>query len=328
MESDGDGRFHRPLTVAGTAVRRRRAVGDRQRSAQRLLFATAEAKYDGDLDIDWDAPVDADANWLPERLVSIYGTKVWEALGPHERAELGKHELVNLLTFGVYAECALSMLMFRDIAEGDGLVDDYTRFGLAAINEEARNVTMLSRLINKTGLPPYKRPVVAGLLSRFTMFTPTGPAGRATILLTEEVMHNLVRSIAADPDLQPHVRQLMKIHAMSGVRHVEFARTEVERVIGERGAFANGVHSVAAAAMTAAFYPLLINPRAYRAAGIRPTRGLIAAATNKRYAAEAQALTGSFVRFGVEAGLFEGGIGGVLAKAVLRLGRVWPQDLS
>ena len=323
MESDSTARFHRPTTTTGAQVAHRRGVGDRQKTAQRLLFAAAEAGYDGELDINWDAPLEPGKYWLPPHLVSVYGTRLWHELTEQQRTELGKHELVNILTLGVYAECALSMLMFRDIAEGDELADDQSRFGLAAINEETRNATMFGRLINKADLPPYRRPRAVALLSRLVMFAPTGPAGRATILLVEEALHRLVAEMAADPEIQPHVRQLMKIHAMSGDRHIEYARDEVLRTIAERGAIANAVHSLAAAAVTASIYPLLINPEAYSAVGINPVRGLLAAYLSNQYARQARAVTTSFVHFGSRVGLF-GGVSGEMAKAVLRLGRVWP----
>jgi hypothetical protein len=311
--------------MESTQGSRRRSVGDRQKTAQRLLFAAAETGYDGELDINWDAPLEPGKDWLPPRLVSIYGTRLWRSMTAQQQTELGKHELVNILTLGVYAECALSMLMFRDIAEADGLADDSSRFGLAAINEETRNATMFGRLINKADLPPYKRPRAVGLLSRLVMFAPTGPAGRATILLIEETMHRLVLELAADPEIQPHVRQLMKIHALSGDRHIEFSRDEVQRTIAERGPVANAVHSLAAAAVTASIYPLLINPEAYSAVGINPVRGVLAAYASDQYARQARAATNSFVLFGSRVGLF-GGVSGEMAKAVLRLGRVWPPE--
>ena len=323
MESDSEARFHRPTTTTGARVVHRRGVGERQKTAQRLLFAAAEASYDGELDINWDAPIEPGKYWLPPHLVSVYGTRLWDSLTEQQKTELGKHELVNILTLGVYAECALSMLMFRDIAEADGLADDSSRFGLAAINEDTRNATMFGRLINKADLPPYKRPRAVGLLSRLVMFAPTGPAGRATMLLVEEAMHRLVVELAVDPDIQPHVRQLMKIHALAGDRHIEFARAEVQRTIAERNAIANAIHSIAAAAVAASIYPLLINPEAYSAVGINPVRGLLAAFLSDQYATQARAVTNSFVHFGSRVGLF-GGVSGEMAKAVLRLGRVWP----
>ncbi|MET8774187.1 diiron oxygenase [Nocardia sp. NPDC004654] len=292
MTSSHNHGFRPATTPSGAQVRRRRHIGDRQSIARRLLFAgVAEAAYDPDLDIDWDATPDPALNWLPPERVSLYGSGLWERLSPEQRRELGKHELVSMLSVGIYAQSMLSMLMFRDVIESRDPVDDQTRFTLAAIHDESRNSTMYSRLINATGLPPYRLPPPLRALTKLTLWIPDGPTALGFRLLVEELAAQLLRDLTTDPNIQPHLRQLALLHAASSARHVEATRAELLRAIDSRGPIRAALHRWALSAVTAVAYAALVHPAVYRAVGLHPLVGAAAALTTGAYRSNARAAT-------------------------------------
>ncbi|WP_280406291.1 diiron oxygenase [Nocardia brasiliensis] len=312
--------FPRPDTSSGGPVRRRRTVADRDLSARRLLLDAAEETYDGDLDIDWSAPIDPEKHWLPECLGTIHDTWVWRRMSSEQRATLARYELANLLTLAIYADAARSMLLFRDIIEASGPADDRTRAALAAIHADSRTMAMFGRMVHKSGLAPYRRPVLAQTVSRLILLTPKNTASAAVTLLIQQAMHDVADTIANDPEIQPHLRQLMKIHQAAARRNLAYAKDQLLAEIEEHGTVSNAVAALWAAAATAALYPALIAPRPYRAAGIRRRHALLAAYLSRHYAESARVLTESFVQQGVQAGLFDGPV----TTTILRLGRVWP----
>ncbi|MBD0323195.1 MAG: diiron oxygenase, partial [Aldersonia sp.] len=186
---------------------------DRERTATRLLRSSAERFYDPDVDIDWDAPWEDGKYWLPEHRVSLYGTRLWRNLTPEQRIELGKHELVSLLSFGIYAEGLLSSVLLRVVGHGP-VTSQHSLYALTEIGEEARHSTMFARLIDKTGVPPYRQPRFARALARAVHLMPIGPATYGGILQIEEVLDRGQREAMVDPAVQPHVRQLMRIHVL------------------------------------------------------------------------------------------------------------------
>lgn len=321
-EHDSDD-FPRPTRSDGGRVRHRRAIAERQQAAQRLLMSAMEESYDGDLDIDWDSPVDPELDWLPQRLSSLYGTELWHELDDAQRRDLGRHELVNLLSFAIYAEAALTMLLFRDVGENRYLADDFSRWTLKAIEEETRNASMFTRLINKAGLPVYRRPLTVRLLGKTVLFTPSGVFGRGAVLLVQEAVHSCAAAMAADPSLQRHVRQLMRIHESSGTRHIEFSRVELLRALDASGRIRTAVAGHALAALATAIYPMMLNDKVYADVGLDVRRAHRAARDRDQRGLRAQAMTDSFVRFAVESGLFthRG------ERWILRRSRIWPQDV-
>ena len=51
----------------------------REEFADRLLKGSVKKSYEPVVDIDWDAPLDPDKFFLPPKVVSLYGTPLWEA---------------------------------------------------------------------------------------------------------------------------------------------------------------------------------------------------------------------------------------------------------
>ncbi|GED96703.1 AurF N-oxygenase family protein [Gordonia crocea] len=311
------------VNEVGASASTGRAVGDRQKTAQRLLRSTADRAYNPELDIDWDRPLAPDKAWIMEHRQTLYGTKLWEGLTPEERRELGKHETVAVLSFGLYAEVGLSMMLMRSVLQSRTMVDDHCRYALAEVGEETRHSTMFSRMVNKSGVKPYKYPRGLSKLVRLVAFAPVGPASYAGTLLIEEILDRLQREGMADETLQPHLRQLMKIHVLEEARHITYAREEMVRSMAAHGKAYNALHRGAFAVMVFGVMPALVNPKVYRSVGIGMLRGLIANQTSPRYRENAVYSGEPLLRFCYEAGFIRGAV----STRILRMARALPPDV-
>lgn len=310
------------VNVAGASTAGK-LVGDRQKTAQRLLRSTAERAYNGELDIDWDAPVDPDKIWAPEHRQTLYGTKLWDSLTSAQRKELGKHETAAVLSFGIYAEVGLSMLLMRTVVESRSVADDHSRYALAEVGEESRHSTMFSRMINKCEIPPYKTPRFTRRMLRLAGLVPSGPAAYAGTLLIEEVLDRFQREGIPDEALQPHLRQLMKIHVLEEARHITYAREEMVRSMAAHGKAYNAVHRGLFAIAVLGVMPVLVNPKVYKSVGISPLRGMIASHASPAYRNRAVFASEPLVRFCYEVGFIKGAV----STRILRLSRALPQDI-
>ncbi|MBF5000513.1 diiron oxygenase [Nocardia sp. BSTN01] len=299
---------------------RRKSVADRQRAAQRLLFAVAEDTYDGELDVDWDRPAEPGTAWMPDSLISVYGTRLWKSLTPRQRTELGKRELVALLATAMCLQTAASMLTFRTIAIEQALVDDRSRFLLSMINDRSRNVTMFGRLIKHAGVAPDIERLRADRLAHTVLLTPAGPMTQVLSLLADEFVDAVSREVSEQDELQPHVLQVLKVHSGARDRHIAFAWDELEDALGRTGRLWSRLQGIFAAVRIVRVGPGLISSEIYRSVGLNPYRAVWAAYTSRNYRARVNCLTGELVAFGLESGLFNGRT----ARAVLRLGRCLP----
>ncbi|SED68162.1 P-aminobenzoate N-oxygenase AurF [Gordonia malaquae] len=310
------------VSTEGVARVSARKPVDMQRSAGRLLRAAAEKFYDAEIDIDWDSPWEEGKYFLPEHRVSLYGTKLWEKMSDEQKVELGRHEIVSILSFGIYAENLLSSALLRMSAKG-ALTDQRALYALNEIGDEARHSTMFARLINKTGLAPYKLPKGFLGFAKILHFVPLGPSVSGATLLIEEILDRAQREAMNDPKMQPQLRQLMKIHVLEEARHITFARLEMVEGMQRRGRISRAWHRGTLAVIANFAYPLLINPKVYPAVGINRLRGLWAQQTSPNYRVNLQFMSEPMIRFFHEAGMMEG----KFTMAMWRATRSLPDDL-
>ncbi|MGH3725580.1 MAG: diiron oxygenase [Mycobacterium sp.] len=307
--------FSPATTVEGGVPTRRRRVGDRLKTARRLLFEATELSYDPELDIDWDAPLDSGSHWLAAHRVSLYGTPEWDALSVEQRGELARQELVSLLSFVLDAQGALASLMFRDVIEGNTLADDYTRFLLASIRDISRNATMVGRLINKTGLELQPAPVAVHRLQRlFVPLIPHGPLGRGFILLLHKLIHQLMRELEADERAQPVVRQVAKICVLVSRRQLEFAEDDLYRAVDARRYLPWALADVSLALLTVLATSLIVRPQVYRSVGLSRRAGRRAAARSESARHRNEVLLHPYFEIAEDAGMLRTGS----ARAILR----------
>ena len=83
--------------------------------SERLLKGSVRKSYAPVVDIDWQAPIDPDKFFLPPRIVSLYGTPLWDSMSRAEQIELSREELANTLSAGIWFENILNQALLRDV---------------------------------------------------------------------------------------------------------------------------------------------------------------------------------------------------------------------
>ena len=308
----------------GASQTRAKRIGDREKTAARLLRSSVERVYDAEVDIDWDEPWVEGKSFVPEHRLSLYGTRFWDSLTQEQQVEVSRHEMTSIFSFGLFAECMLSSGLFRQILS-HGYATDTARYALAEIGDETRHSTMFSRAINKLGLAPYQLPAAMTRIAGVGLYLiPLGPAMHGGTLLIEEILDRLQREATIDENVQPHLRQLFKIHVLEEARHITFAREELARSYQTCGRAARAFHRFTLATMAWGVYPTLVNPLVYRnALGISPLRGTLLSLLNPRYAENAKFAAEPMVRYFHEVGL----VSGKFTTRVWRAARMLPDDL-
>jgi hypothetical protein len=200
----------------------------REEFSERLLKGSVKKSYEPIVDIDWDAPLDPDKYFLPPKVVSLYGTPLWDGMTREQQIELSKQELVNTLSAGIWFENILNQALLRDMMHKDP-TDRATHYALTELGDETRHMVMFGRAIERIGAKPvrpryYQRVIINGLPLAFK-----GSLLWVAALIGEEIFDSLQRQMMDDPDLQPMVQRLMRIHVTEEARHIQFARDGLRR---------------------------------------------------------------------------------------------------
>jgi hypothetical protein len=251
----------------------------REEFSERLLKGSVKKSYEPVVDIDWDAPLDPDKFFLPPRIVSIYGTPMWREMSRAQRIELSRQELVNTLSAGIWFENILNQALLRDMMHKDPTAKE-THYALTELGDETRHMVMFGKAIERVGAKPvqprlYQRMIINGLPLMFR-----GSVLWVAALIGEEIFDSLQRQMMDDPELQPMVQRLMRIHVTEEARHIQFARdgarkrvVDMPRVNRFWVANINGAGGLF-------FRFLFSNPVPYRRVGLDPRAARRAARTS------------------------------------------------
>lgn len=210
------------------------AVPDRNTVATRLLAGSVTRSYQPIVDIDWDAALDPAKYFLPPQLLSLYDTPMWHAMNESERIELSRQELANVLSVGIWFENILNQALLRSLLHDDPTAR-HPHYALTEIGDETRHMIMFGRAIDTIGARPFRlrgwRLAVVNVLPH----TFRGSLLWVSALIGEEIFDALQRRMMADPQLQPMVARLMRIHVTEESRHIRFAREGVRRRMQHAG---------------------------------------------------------------------------------------------
>ena len=184
-----------------------------------------------------------------------------------QRIELSRQESANILSVGMWFENILNQSLLRTLLHNDPS-SLHTRYTLTEMGDECRHMTMFGRAIEGMGAKPYQlrwhQAVVVGVLPFFFRGTMLWVAA----LIGEEIFDATQRRVMADPELQPMISRLMRIHVTEEARHIRFAREGVRRRTAESHRIERLWVSLAQGVGGPLFMRLFTNPVMYQRAGL------------------------------------------------------------
>jgi len=245
------------------------ATPSRDEFSDRLLRGSAKKSYAPVVDIDWEAPLDPDKFFLPPQVVSLYGTPMWAQMSREQQIELSRQEFINLLSAGIWFENILNQALLRGLMHADP-TSPSTHYSLTELGDETRHMVMFGRAIENVGGKAFRpkrfqRAIINALPLGFQ-----GSVLWVAALVGEEIFDALQRQILDDPELQPIVRRVMRIHVTEEARHIQFARDGARRAVPEMRTLNRLALGTIHGAGGPFYRHLFTNQACYRRAGLDP----------------------------------------------------------
>jgi len=194
--------------------------------ATRLIGGSVRRSYEPTVAIDWDAPLVEGKYFLPKEVLSLYGTSYWEELTEEQRIALSREELANVLSVGIWFENILNRALLLQLLREEP-TSPFAHYALTEMGDECRHMTMFGKVIERVGARSYRMGPVDRFLAAMLPHFLRGSLLWVGALIGEEIFDAQQRRNMADPELQPIVAQLMRIHVTEEARHIKFAREGV-----------------------------------------------------------------------------------------------------
>ncbi|MBD0736414.1 AurF N-oxygenase family protein [Streptomyces sp. CBMA29] len=252
---------------------------DREKTAERLLAASAKHSFDPDTELDWDAPFEEGTWFWPPELVSLYDTPLWKRMSQEQRIELSRHEAASLCSIGVWFETILMQLLLRHTYDLDP-TSNHVRYALTEIADECRHSKMFARAVTKMGTPTYRPSRLDHNLGRLIKTVSTTPGAFTGTLLAEEILDWMQRLTFPDDRVQPFVRGVTRIHVVEEARHIRYAREELRRQMVTAPRWEVEFTRLTSAQAARTIARSLISPEVYASVGLDPVQAAEAARTS------------------------------------------------
>jgi len=200
---------------------------------------------------------------------TLYGTPLWDDMSRAQQIDLSRQELVNTLSAGIWFENMLNQALLRKMIHQDPTARA-THYALTELGDETRHMVMFGKAIERVGAKPmqprlYQRMIINALPLAFRDSLLWMAA-----LIGEEIFDSLQRQMMDDPDLQPMVQRLMRIHVTEEARHIQFARDGLRK----RAPYMRRINKLWVANINGIggvfFQYLFTNPTPYRRVGLDP----------------------------------------------------------
>jgi hypothetical protein len=278
---------------------------DREKTAERLLAASAKHSFDPDAELDWDAPFEEGKWFWPPELVSLYDTPLWRRMSPEQRIELSRHEVASLCSIGVWFETILMQLLLRHTYDQEP-TSAHVRYALTEIADECRHSKMFARAVTKMGTPTYRPSRLDHLLGRAMKTVSTTPGSFTGTLLAEEILDWMQRLTFPDERVQPLIANVARIHVVEESRHIRYAREELRRQMRTAPRWEIALTRTSGGQAARVISRALISPRVYAEVGLDPDEAVRAARASEHRRDVMLRSAKRLMDFFEEIGMFEG----------------------
>jgi P-aminobenzoate N-oxygenase AurF len=251
----------------------------REEFSERLLKGSVKKSYQPVVDIDWDAPLDPDKFYLPPRIVSLYGTPMWDEMTRAQQIELSRQELVNTLSAGIWFENILNQALLRRLMHEDP-TSPTSHYELTELGDETRHMVMFGKAIERVGAKPVRPRLYQRIIINTLPLLFRGGLLWIAALIGEEIFDALQRQMMDDPEMQPIIQRLMRIHVTEEARHIQFARDGLRKRVAEMPRFNRWVLANINGLGGLFFAYLFTNPIPYARAGLNPRQARLTVRTS------------------------------------------------
>ena len=241
---------------------------------QHLIDASHRKSFDPYKEIDWSVPFDYSYFYMPQDMVSLYGTKLWDQMTREQRVKLSMHEACSALATSIWFENQLSFKLMDYLIDLSPL-DPHFYWMQIEVADECRHSMMFGEAIKRCGVPWYK-PRFLSLITVFTKYLTSQIAMMLSTLAAEDISGYLNRRTMQDPECHPVMRELSRIHILEEARHRRYAHQYLKQNWPRIGRFRRSMARRYGLLATLNILWQLVHPDVYKNLGLPPEAGQMA----------------------------------------------------
>ncbi len=212
------------------------------KEVERLIKISREHPLMPETYIPWQLQPQPGDIFLPEILTSLQGLPIYDTLTPTQKLELGRHELVQVISSYAWGECLFCVFMTRHLIT---LPQDNVehQFLIRELIEELRHQEMFARMINQLGGQPIKQSGLHKFFGEFSnKYLPADYLfmGSVAVELVTDVYGNHARR---SPNIYPTLKKMFDLHNIEEGRHILFTKSLLKTYSANAGVIKRTLYS-------------------------------------------------------------------------------------
>jgi para-aminobenzoate N-oxygenase AurF len=273
---------------------------------QHIIAASHRKSFDPYKEIDWSVPFDCSHFYMPQNMVSLYGTTLWDRMTREQRVKLSMHEACSALATTIWVENQLSFKLMDYLIDVSPL-DPHFDWLQIEVADECRHSMMFAQAIKRCEVPWYK-PRFSSAITFFSKYLTSRVAMMISTLAAEDVIGYLNSRTAQDPECHPVMRELSKIHIIEEARHRGYAHQYLKQNWPHLGKFRRSMARRYGLLSTLTIIWQLVHPEIYNNLGL-PPQAMKMAKNNPNRARLKREMAAGLVEFLTEIDIIDESVG-------------------
>lgn len=204
------------------------------KEVERLIKISREHPLMPETYIPWQLEPQPEDIFLPEILTSLHGLPIYSILTPAQKLELGRHELVQVISSYAWGECLFCVFMTRHLITLSQNNAEH-QFLIRELIEELRHQEMFARMINQLGGQPIRQSGLHKFFGEFSnKYLPADYLfmGSVAVELVTDVYGNYARR---SPNIYPALKKMFDLHNIEEGRHILFTKSLLKTYSAKAG---------------------------------------------------------------------------------------------
>jgi hypothetical protein len=209
---------------------------------ERLIKISKERPLLPETYVPWHEELKDGEVFLPEKLNSLQGLALYDTLTPHQKLELGRHEIVQVVYSYGWGEGLFCLFMSKYILTLQPGDVEY-RFLLRELIEEYRHQEMFAQTIQKLNGQPIKPSRLHRWIGLFTAkYLPVDFLfmGSLSVELVTDTYGNKTRK---HPASYLVLKKVFDLHSIEEGRHIHFTKGLLKRYTDKAGYIKRSIYS-------------------------------------------------------------------------------------
>jgi hypothetical protein len=207
---------------------------NREEQVERLIELSITNPVLPDEFIPWEQDFGGGDVYMPNYLISLYGTELYDRLSEEQKEQLARLEVSQVMATYAWSE-SIACLFFTEMLIKVSPTSQEGKYLVRMLIEEFRHQYMFARVIDKIGVNPKPFSALHRMLATIATRTLGERYKYVMILAVEQVSDIYARHLRREQDVYIVLRKSSELHHIEEGRHMAYQKLCLKEYIEEAG---------------------------------------------------------------------------------------------